>query len=130
MKYRVENIVRKGEISCYKQLLLFSQCFLQLHILCGKTEVQSDGAILTAVVSSCILAVSPLTTNRLLGMSLIWANGGDNEYLETKQIYSSSPIYQKWLLLKGYHLAGGTMVDRAPVSFLIQVISVPTVPIE
>ena len=24
----VENIVRKGEIACYKQFLLFSQCFL------------------------------------------------------------------------------------------------------
>ena len=23
-----ENIVRKGEIACYKQFLLFSQCFL------------------------------------------------------------------------------------------------------
>ena len=23
----VENIVRKGEIACYKQFLLFSQCF-------------------------------------------------------------------------------------------------------
>ena len=29
---RVENIVRKGEIACYKQFLLFSQCFLQLYI--------------------------------------------------------------------------------------------------
>ena len=24
----VENILRKGEIACYKQFLLFSQCFL------------------------------------------------------------------------------------------------------
>ena len=31
--YRVENIVRKGEIACYKQFLLFSQCFPQLYIL-------------------------------------------------------------------------------------------------
>ena len=31
--YRVENIVRKGKIACYKQLLLFSQCFPQLYIL-------------------------------------------------------------------------------------------------
>ena len=29
---RVENIVRKGEIACYKQFLLFSQCFPQLYI--------------------------------------------------------------------------------------------------
>ena len=32
MSYRVENIVRKGEIACYKQFLLFSQSFLQLYI--------------------------------------------------------------------------------------------------
>ena len=25
--YRVENIVRKGDIVCYKQFLLFTQCF-------------------------------------------------------------------------------------------------------
>ena len=39
VSYRVENIVRKGEIACYKQFLLFSQCFPQLCIfnaaLCG-----------------------------------------------------------------------------------------------
>ena len=28
--YRVENTVRKGKIACYKQLLLFSQCFPKL----------------------------------------------------------------------------------------------------
>ena len=27
-----ENIVRKGEIACHKQFLLFSQCFPQLYI--------------------------------------------------------------------------------------------------
>ena len=32
MPYRVGNIVRKGEVACYKQFLLFSQCFLQLYI--------------------------------------------------------------------------------------------------
>ena len=32
MPYSVENIVRKGEIACYKQFLLFSQCFPQLYI--------------------------------------------------------------------------------------------------
>ena len=30
--YRVENIVRKGEIACYKQFLLFSQRFPQLYV--------------------------------------------------------------------------------------------------
>ena len=30
--YRVENIVRKGEIACYKQFLLFTQCFPQQYI--------------------------------------------------------------------------------------------------
>ena len=31
----VENIARKGETACYKQFLLFSQCFLQLYIFSG-----------------------------------------------------------------------------------------------
>ena len=42
MPYRVENIVRKGEIACYKQFLFFSQCFpsyislvRQNAVLCG-----------------------------------------------------------------------------------------------
>ena len=30
--YRVENIVRNGEIACYQQFLLFSQSFPQLYI--------------------------------------------------------------------------------------------------
>ena len=29
----VENIVRKGEIACNKQFLLFSQCFLPYMVL-------------------------------------------------------------------------------------------------
>ena len=32
MSYGVENNVRKGEIACYKQFLLFSACFPQLYI--------------------------------------------------------------------------------------------------
>ena len=32
MPCRVENIVRRGEIACCKQFLLFSQCCLHLHI--------------------------------------------------------------------------------------------------
>ena len=30
--YRVENIVRKEEIACYKPFLLFWQCFPQIYI--------------------------------------------------------------------------------------------------
>ena len=33
MSYSVENIVKKEEIACNKQFLLFSQCFPQLYIL-------------------------------------------------------------------------------------------------
>ena len=33
VSYRVENIVRKGEIACYKQFLLFSRCFPQLYLI-------------------------------------------------------------------------------------------------
>ena len=32
MPCRVGNLVRKGEIACYKQFLLFSQCCPQLYI--------------------------------------------------------------------------------------------------
>ena len=35
----VENIVRKGEIACCKQFLLFSQCFPQLYILVRQNAV-------------------------------------------------------------------------------------------
>ena len=37
VSYRVENIMRKGEIACYKQFLLFSQCFLQ-HKFLGRQK--------------------------------------------------------------------------------------------
>ena len=33
VSYRVENIVRKAEIACYQQFLIFSQCFPQLYFL-------------------------------------------------------------------------------------------------
>ena len=40
--YRVENIVRKGEIACYKQFLLFSSCFPQIYLIsaskCGNVR--------------------------------------------------------------------------------------------
>ena len=32
-----------------------------------------------SVVSHCILALSPVTTNRLLGASLRWATGSDDD---------------------------------------------------
>ena len=38
VSYRVDNFVRKGDIAyldiaCYKQFILFSQCFPKLYIL-------------------------------------------------------------------------------------------------
>ena len=39
----VENIVRKGEIACYKQFLLFSQCFLQLSLVCQNAALCGNG---------------------------------------------------------------------------------------
>ena len=38
-----KNIVRKGEIACYKQFLLFSQCFPQLYILHQNAAVCPNG---------------------------------------------------------------------------------------
>ena len=50
----VENNVRKGEIACYKQFLLFSQCFLpymalMFHFECtnGCTETDKKYGIRT-----------------------------------------------------------------------------------
>ena len=43
--YRVENIVRKGEIACYKQFLLFSQCFPQLFILMRQNAALCDNGL-------------------------------------------------------------------------------------
>ena len=31
MSYRVENMMRQGDIACYRQFLLFSHCFPQLY---------------------------------------------------------------------------------------------------
>ena len=39
-----------------------------------------------SVVSSCILALTPVTTNRLLGASLRGATGSDDRYTETHKI--------------------------------------------
>ena len=39
--YQVENIVRKGEIACYNQFLLFSQCFLPL--VCQNASLCGNG---------------------------------------------------------------------------------------
>ena len=44
--YRVENIVRKGEIAWYKQFLLFSQCFPQLYIFSASKCVIVGGNVL------------------------------------------------------------------------------------
>ena len=35
---RVENIVGKGEIACYKQILLFPQCFTNCLLLMRQNE--------------------------------------------------------------------------------------------
>ena len=44
------------------------------HVKKNQTEL--------SVVSSCILALSPVTTNRLLGASLRWATGSDDKQTE------------------------------------------------
>ena len=47
----VENIVRKGEIACYKQFLLFPRCFPQRYNLVRQNAVLM-GNRLTLIVSS------------------------------------------------------------------------------
>ena len=44
--YREENIVRKGEIACNKQFLLFSQCFpTAIYLLCQNAVFCDNGLI-------------------------------------------------------------------------------------
>ena len=38
MPYRVDNIVRKGEIACYKQFLLFSLFSTAIYLYCVKMQ--------------------------------------------------------------------------------------------
>ena len=53
MPYRVENIVRKEEIACYEQFLIFSQCFPQLYILTA-----SKGVIVWELVNNSLPNIS------------------------------------------------------------------------
>ena len=39
---RVENIVGKGEIACYEQFLLFSQCFRKLSVVNASKGVSME----------------------------------------------------------------------------------------
>ena len=43
MPYRVDNIVRKGEIACYKQFLLFSQYFPWVYIFSQNAALCGNG---------------------------------------------------------------------------------------
>ena len=42
MSDRVENTVRKGEIACYEQFLLFPQCFQKLSVLDASKRVSVE----------------------------------------------------------------------------------------
>ena len=50
MPYRVENIVRKGEIACYKQFLRSSQCFPQLCIFSALNAVLCGNGLKTNLI--------------------------------------------------------------------------------
>ena len=51
MPYRVENIVRKGEIACDKQFLLFSQCFTHLYIFSASNAALCGNGLKISVMS-------------------------------------------------------------------------------
>ena len=59
MPYRVENIVRKGDIACYKQFLLFSKCFPQLYNFtvseCGIVLMGSMNQWIDNFVTTCFV---------------------------------------------------------------------------
>ena len=54
-------------------LWILAKCFLFYTPSTLKNQAEFS------VVSSCILALSPVTTNRLLGASLRWATGSDDK---------------------------------------------------
>ena len=56
MPHRVENNVRKGEIACFKQFLLFSQCFPQLYISLEHQNAALCGNELTHTKSTVCLS--------------------------------------------------------------------------
>ena len=76
MTYRVENIVRKWEITCYKQFLLISQCFPQLHIfsgaLCGNGSI--SWSFVYTFFLKCLKSVNPLPHMPILCSSSSAAN--------------------------------------------------------
>ena len=43
MPFREENIMRKGEIACYTQFLLFSQCFPKLSLVRQNAVLSGNG---------------------------------------------------------------------------------------
>ena len=46
----VENIVRTGEFACYKQFLLFSQCFPQLISLVRQNAALCGNGLMFTIV--------------------------------------------------------------------------------
>ena len=63
----VENIVRKGEIACYKRFLLFSQCFLSYMVLISNIKFTSKCrlqfvSIWTSLIF-CHLVMPPIFIN-------------------------------------------------------------------
>ena len=63
---RVENIMRKGEIACYKKFLLFLQCFPLLYnfsaALCG------NGLSLVLIGNSFSRQCSTATTSSIVSL--------------------------------------------------------------
>ena len=72
MPYWVENIMRKGEIACNKQFLLFSQCFPQLYIFsaskCGIVWQWINN--LQAEIARQYSTNYVFTTNQLINQSI------------------------------------------------------------
>ena len=50
---RVENIVRKGEIACYKQLI--PQCFPQLRIFSAQNATLRGNELMNTAITNCLI---------------------------------------------------------------------------
>ena len=112
---RVENIVRKGEIACYKQFLLFSQCFPLLHIFsASKCGIVWRWVLITFSDSSALVSTVTLVSLSVLVSSFLLFVA----FVEDNAIMSSVRYYE---YLISYFFAKPKEVDPVKLISLGQI---------
>ena len=81
----VENIVRKGEVACYKQFLLFRQCFPQLYtvsLVCQNVALCGNG--FTLYQSHALMTLTNRPYENIVGTG---ENAGNQHFLLFPQCF-------------------------------------------